>query len=38
LKKSQVVFLSTHDVDFAKSCGDVFYKITEGELLEGVKL
>jgi len=38
LKKSQVVLLSTHDVDFARSCGDVFYKISDGELLQDVDL
>jgi len=32
LKQDQVIFLSTHDVDFAKKCGDVFFRISGGVL------
>ncbi|MFT6716919.1 MAG: iron complex transport system ATP-binding protein [Saprospiraceae bacterium] len=34
LKHNQVIFLSTHDVDFAKKCGDVFYKILNNSIIE----
>ncbi|MFT6748048.1 MAG: iron complex transport system ATP-binding protein [Glaciecola sp.] len=32
LKKDQIIFLSTHDVDFAKKCGDEFYTLSENKI------
>lgn len=34
IKREQVVMLSTHDADFANKCGDRFYRISTGKLLQ----
>lgn len=34
LKHDHVVLLSTHDMDFAKKCGDQFFEISKGKILE----
>jgi iron complex transport system ATP-binding protein len=38
LKPDQVVFLSTHDLDFAKKCGDLFYEISNKALIQVDKI